>query len=45
MTNDNPEWRVLFNMLRGMYHNHPVQIDIAGTEESIAQINADLLYK
>ncbi|MBO5343272.1 MAG: insulinase family protein [Ruminococcus sp.] len=45
MTNDNPEWRVLFNMLRGMYHSHPVQIDIAGTEDSIAQIDADLLYK
>ncbi len=45
MTNDNPEWRVFFNMLRGMYHNHPVQIDIAGTQESIAQIDADLLYK
>ena len=28
-----------------MYHNHPVKIDIAGTIESIAQINADLLYK
>ncbi|MBR1592734.1 MAG: insulinase family protein [Ruminococcus sp.] len=45
MTNDNPEWRVFFNMLRCMYHNHPVKIDIAGTVESIAQINADLLYK
>ena len=45
MTNDNPEWRVFFNMLRCMYHNHPVKIDIAGTIESIAQINADLLYK
>ena len=45
MTNDNPEWRVSFNMLRCMYHNHPVKIDIAGTIESIAQINADLLYK
>lgn len=45
MTNDNPEWRVLFNMLRCMYHEHPVKIDIAGTEESIAQIDADLLYK
>ena len=45
MTNDNPEWRVLFNMLRCMYHNHPVKIDIAGTVESIAQIDADLLYK
>ncbi|MDE5557903.1 MAG: insulinase family protein [Ruminococcus sp.] len=45
MTNDNPEWRVFFNMLRCMYHNHPVKIDIAGTIESIAQIDADLLYK
>jgi predicted Zn-dependent peptidase len=45
MTNDNPEWRVFFNMLRCMYHNHPVKIDIAGTIESIARINADLLYK
>ena len=45
MTNDNPEWRVFFNMLRCMYHNHPVKIDIAGTVESIAEIDADLLYK
>lgn len=45
MTNDNPEWRVLFNMLRCMYHSHPVKIDIAGTIKSIAQIDADLLYK
>lgn len=45
MTNDNPEWRVFFNMLRCMYHEHPVKIDIAGTVESIAQIDAELLYK
>ncbi len=45
MTNDNPEWRVFFNMLRCLYHNHPVKIDIAGTVESIAEIDADLLYK
>lgn len=45
MTNDNPEWRVFFNMLRSMYHNHPVKIDIAGTVESIAEIDAELLYK
>ena len=45
MTNDNPDWRVFFNMLRCMYHSHPVKIDIAGTVESIAQIDADLLYK
>ena len=45
MTNDNPEWRVFFNMLSGMFHNHPVKTDIAGTEESIAKIDAELLYK
>ncbi|MCM1528569.1 MAG: insulinase family protein [Alistipes sp.] len=45
MTNDRPEWRVFFNLLRNMYHEHPVKIDIAGTEESIAQIDAELLYK
>lgn len=45
MGDDNPSWRVLFNMLKGMYHNHPVRIDIAGTVESIAQIDAELLYK
>lgn len=45
MTNDNPDWRLFFNLLRGMYHNHPVKIDIAGTVESIAQIDAELLYK
>ncbi len=45
MYDDNAGWRVFFNMLQGMYKNHPVKIDIAGTVESIAQINADLLYK
>lgn len=45
MTNDNPDWRLFFNLLRGMYHNHTVKIDIAGTVESIAQIDAELLYK
>ncbi|MBQ8296354.1 MAG: insulinase family protein [Ruminococcus sp.] len=45
MTNDNPDWRVFFNLLRSLYHNHPVKIDIAGTVESIAEIDAELLYK
>ncbi|MCQ2455390.1 MAG: insulinase family protein [Clostridia bacterium] len=45
MYDDSPSWRVTFNMLENMYHNHPIKIDIAGTVESIAQINADLLYK
>lgn len=45
MYDDSPSWRVLFNMLSKMYFNHPVKIDIAGTVESIAKIDADLLYK
>ena len=44
MYQDNPDWQVLFNLLRGIYHNNPVRIDIAGTVESIAEINAQLLY-
>ncbi|MBO4733116.1 MAG: insulinase family protein [Clostridia bacterium] len=45
MYDDSPSWRVLFNMLSAMYVNHPVRIDIAGTVDSIAKIDYDLLYK
>jgi len=45
MYDDSPAWRVMFNMLMQMYHNHPVRIDIAGTVESIAKIDYNLLYK
>ncbi len=45
MYDDSPAWRVMFNMLLAMYKNHPVRIDIAGTTESIAQIDDELLYK
>ena len=45
MYDDSPEWCVMFNMLRNMYHNHPVKIDIAGTVESIAKITPDYLYQ
>lgn len=45
MYRDEPNWEVLFNLLRAMYHNNPVRIDIAGTEESIAQIDDKLLYR
>ncbi len=45
MTNDNPYWVLFFNLLKAVYHNHPVRIDVAGTIESIAKIDAQLLYK
>ena len=45
MCEDDPSRCVLFNLLQGMYHRHPVRIDIAGTVESISHITADLLYR
>lgn len=44
MYQDDPDWQTLFNLLRGIYSKNPVRIDIAGTIESIAEINAKLLY-
>ena len=44
MYQDSPGWQVLFNLLRCLYHSHPVKIDIAGTVDSISHITADLLY-
>lgn len=44
MYQDDPDWQTLFNLLRGLYSKNPVRIDIAGTIESIAEINAKLLY-
>ncbi len=45
MCEDSPDRRVLFNLLRGMYHTHPVRVDIAGTVESISHITPELLYR
>lgn len=45
MYQDEPDWQVMFNLLRALYKSHPVRIDIAGTQESIAEIDADLLYR
>lgn len=44
MYDDDPNWRVMFNLLGAMYHTHPVKIDIAGTVESIAEITPQKLY-
>ncbi len=44
MYKDSPGWQSLFNLLRAIYKNHPVNIDIAGTVESIAKITAQTLY-
>ncbi|MFW0861737.1 MAG: EF-P 5-aminopentanol modification-associated protein YfmH [Dethiobacter sp.] len=45
MYEDNAQWRIFFNLLAAMYKEHPVRVDIAGTVESIRQIDKDVLYK
>ena len=45
MYDDDPQWRVMFNYLKAMYHSHPIREDIAGTVESIAKITPELLYR
>lgn len=44
MYDDDGEWKVMFNMLKALYCVNPVRIDIAGTVESIAQIDKEVLY-
>lgn len=44
MGEDNPSRAVLNNLLKALYSEHPVREQIAGTLESIAQINAETLY-
>ncbi len=45
MYDDDPQWRVMFNFLRAMYHSHPIRLDIAGTVESISKITPEYLYR
>ncbi|MCL1903613.1 MAG: insulinase family protein [Oscillospiraceae bacterium] len=45
MYDDSPDWRVFFNCLEAAYHNNPVRINIAGTVDTISEIDKDLLYR
>ncbi len=45
MYDNNPNWKLYFGALQGMYKVNPVRIDIAGTAESIGTLNKELLYK
>ncbi len=44
MYQDSPDWRVMMDMLQGMYSEHPINIDIAGTVETISHITPEVLY-
>lgn len=45
MYRDDPGWWVNHNLMSALYREHPIRIDIGGTEESIAQITPELLYR
>ena len=44
MYDDSADWRVMMNLHQAMYHNNPINIDIAGTVETIAEITPEILY-
>ncbi|GGM21955.1 peptidase M16 [Paraliobacillus quinghaiensis] len=44
MYDDQADWRSFFGTIQSMYHKHPVQIDIAGSVDSIQDITKDDLY-
>ena len=42
---DDPNWVVYYQMLAGMYENHPIKNQIAGTAETVQKITAETLQK
>jgi len=40
---DDPDWCAYRALLEALYHRHPIRGDIAGTEESLEQIDASVL--
>jgi len=43
MYDDDPSWRLYFDLLQALYREHPVRINIAGTVETIAGIDTNVL--
>ncbi|KKE78423.1 insulinase family protein [Oceanobacillus caeni] len=44
MYDDQPDWQSFMGTIKAMFKNHPINIDIAGTVESISKITKDDLY-
>ena len=44
MYDDEPSWQVYMNAMKLMYKNNPINIDIAGSIESISKITKETLY-
>ncbi len=45
MYDDDPDWRCYFGSIQNLYNVHPIKIDIAGTVETVATINKEILEK
>lgn len=45
MYDDDPDWRCYFGSIQNLYQKHPVKVDIAGTVETVAQIDKETLEK
>ena len=46
MYDDDPQWRVMFNYLKAMYHSHPIREDIARhSGRASRKITPELLYR
>ena len=45
MYDDYPEWALYMNAMKCMYKDNEINIDVAGTKETIAKINKEKLYK
>lgn len=44
MYDDYPDWKLYMNAVKCMYAKNPINIDVAGSIESIAEIDKDKLY-
>lgn len=45
MYDDDSDWKLLFGLLKAMYKDNPIGTELAGTVNSIAEINEEILYK
>ena len=44
MYDDYPDWKLYMNAIKAMYKDNPINIDVAGTVQTIANIDKDKLY-
>ena len=44
MYDDYPDWKLYMNGIKCMYKDNPINIDVAGTKETIAEIDKEKLY-